>query len=197
MIWTEAAIAQHLEGVFVTVDRFTGHIVERIVPDDYLPDYSPEAEKKFRERCGGWGGQNHRPFSPSDDAMLIELRSQKKTWSKIGRAMKRARVIVTDRYKHLCKEGIVTPPPTKQAAYKTWEDAFKARIVRMRKKDLAMREIAKRLGVSTVQVRAFFKDCHPGLVARRDGQRAKGRSQVSEGLTPVIHNVAVPTHTDK
>ena len=101
MIWTEQAIADHLAGVFVRVDRFTGDIAETIVDDDYMPTYVARAPHvstvPFVPR---------QRWSDEDVANLVRLRRKGLTFKLIGQAVGRTRYAAMKKHQELVEQGL-------------------------------------------------------------------------------------------
>jgi hypothetical protein len=102
--WTEHQISLALDGTFTRLTE-AGHVVKRKVPRDFIPAYDPPKEKKEASSTKGIKRGPYRPWSPEDDASLIELRKLRVTKEECARLLRRCRKKIAERLQHLTNTG--------------------------------------------------------------------------------------------
>jgi hypothetical protein len=102
--WTEQQISLSLDGTFTRLTE-AGHVVRRKVPRDFIPAYDPPKEQKQASSQKGRKRGPCRPWSPEDDAGLIELRKMRVTKEECARLLRRCRKKIAERCNHLASIG--------------------------------------------------------------------------------------------
>lgn len=79
----EQIISDTLNGWFFRLNVGTGKVSAETVPFDFIPDHTPAG---WNAEEGGHKNNNGQafPWTPEQDAQLIELRSSGLTWPAIG-----------------------------------------------------------------------------------------------------------------
>jgi hypothetical protein len=115
-MWTEAAIAEALEGTFVEY-HLDGHFQARKVPKGYDP-FAPRVAPPKASESGPPRRGVLIPWTDEDSATLLRLRMVPTSIDKICAEMRRGREIILEHIELFRSQGVVFPEPIRHAPSK-------------------------------------------------------------------------------
>lgn len=102
--FTEQNLKDALDGTFTCFDAVTGAVKTRQVDHDYRPSHSIIGSRG--STCAGVKRENYRPFTPSDDEMIIALKAKGISARRIGVLLQRGDDAgINRRYQRLVRQG--------------------------------------------------------------------------------------------
>ena len=106
--WTEQAIADHLAGKCVHVDKITGQLTEISVDDDYIPPYDkyiPPYDKKVTYRTDATRIANKRTWLVHEVDDLVRSRRSGEPFASIATRLGRTLHGVSNKHLQLIERG--------------------------------------------------------------------------------------------
>lgn len=148
-------IKAHLDGFFFTFDDL-GRVIWRAVPRDYMPTHEKGAHvdiDALREAARA----RKEPWTPEQEATLLEMRNNGATWAAICKKIKRGKLASKTRYIQLCTKfriEIKSANLSNIVRLTAWE---KAEIVRLREQGMAFAEIEEVLHLKEFAARDYYE----------------------------------------
>lgn len=140
----EQIIKKALDGKFVFVDPETGRVTVKSVPANFIPKYKPAQAAKGPHN-------NAHVWTDEEDETIIVLRSQRKRWTEIGKAVGVSATLAINRYNHLCKVRGLTPVSNEETKNWSFSQEVRERVISMRLKGHVFKEIAAIVGITVTQ----------------------------------------------